>query len=96
MNTLPEAWQQPQSRGPRVTSNEEETVDVRQWTFLPFPKGNVDRETCPVDPADSRRRMRFLKICSQFEVLEIANFDGKLGKMPMALGRIWGDDYTRT
>jgi len=37
--------------------------------------------------------MRFLKICSQFEILEIANFDGKLGKMPMALERIWGDDY---
>jgi hypothetical protein len=49
---------------------------------------NVDRETCPVDPADSRRRMRFLKICSQFEILEIADFDGKQGKMPMAL---WAD-----
>jgi hypothetical protein len=40
--------------------------------------------------------VRFLKICSQFEILEIANFHGKLGKLLIALGRMWGDDYTKT
>jgi hypothetical protein len=74
------------------------SLNVQAWGFPPilaFPKTKVDRETRPVDPADSRRRVRFLKICSQFEILEIANFDGKPGKMPIALGWIWGDDYTQ-
>jgi len=46
-----------------------------------FPQTNVGRGNGTADRLTATGGFRFPKICSRNEILEIANFDGKTGKL---------------